>query len=126
MPLLIGPVTIDTPSINGPCLFPAKAVTSPFKSPNIFVNKKTLEFVHEKLPPDLIAGTPNNPLIPCVSPATPAERKVVVTVNKTVFFNTFLPAVQGDATELVSVPGTKRAFVAPFQHPTLLVANTKK
>jgi len=126
MPLIIGPKTIDSPSINGPCLFPAKEVSSPFKSVNVFLNKKQLEFIHNAIPPDNIAGVPNNPLIPCIPPLTPALRKVITTVNKTVFINKLAPAVQGDATELLSVPGTKRIFVAPFQHPNIFVANSAK
>jgi hypothetical protein len=126
MPLLVGPKTPDSPSINGPCLFPAKPVTSPFVSPNVFFNKKQLEFIHNAIPPDTIAGTPNNPLIPCVPPLTPALRKIITTRNTSVFINKFNPAVQGDATELTSVPGTKRIFVAPFQHPNIFVANKGK
>lgn len=126
MPLLIGPATIDSPSINGPCLFPAKPVTSPFSSVNVFFNKNPLVFIHNAIPPDTVEGTPNNPLIPCNPPLTPALRKVITTVNKTVFVNKLAPAVQGDATELTSVPGTKRVFVAPFQHPNFFVANSAK
>ena len=126
MPLLIGPSTIDSPSINGPCLFPAKPVTSPFSSINVFFNKTQLKFIHALLPPYTVEGVPNNPLIPCVAPLTPALRQVVTTINKTVFANKFAPAVQGDATELLSIPGTKRIFVAPFQHPNIFVANSAK
>ena len=126
MPLIIGPKTIDSPSINGPCLFPAKPVTSSFKSVNVFLNKKRLEFIHNAIPPDNIAGVPWIPTVPCIPPLTPALRKVITTVNKTVFVNKLAPAVQGDATELLSVPGTKRIFVAPFQHPNIFVANSAK
>jgi len=126
MPLLIGPKTNDSSSINGPCLFPAKPVTSPFESTNVFVNKKRLSFIHALLPPDTVEGQPWQPLVPCVPPLTPALRKVVTTVNKSVFINKFAPAVQGDATELLSIPGTKRIFVAPFQHPNIFVANSAK
>ena len=126
MPLLVGPKTPDSPSINGPCLFPAKPVTFPFTSANVFFNKKQLVFIHNAIPPDSIEGTANNPLIPCVPPLTPALRKVITTRNKSVYVNRFTPAVQGDATELTSVPGTKRIFVAPFQHPNIWVANTAK
>jgi hypothetical protein len=126
MPLLVGPKTLDSPSINGPCLFLAKPVTFPFSSVNVFFNKKTLVFLHNAIPPDIIEGVPNNPLIPCVPPLTPALRKVITTVNTSVFVNKFNPAVQGDATELTSVPGTKRIFVAPFQHPNIFVANRRK
>jgi len=124
MPLLIGPETIDSPSINGPCLYPAKPITSPFSSANVFFNKSQLKFVHALLPPDTVTGVPNNPLIPCIIPE--AIRIVLTTINKTVFVNKFAPAVQGDATELTSFPGTKRIFVAPFQHPNIFVANTAK
>jgi hypothetical protein len=131
MPLLIGPKTIDSPSINGPCLFPAKPVSSPFSSVNVFFNKQLVKFVHSFLPPDTVEGTPWIPLpsggfVPCIPPLTPALRIVVTSVNKSVFINKFAPAVQGDATELTSVPGTKRIFVAPFQHPNIFVANTAK
>jgi len=124
MPLLIGPATFDSPSINGPCLFLAKPITSPFSSVNVFFNKAPLQFVHALLPPDTVDGVPNNPLIPCIIPV--AIRIVLTTINKTVFVNKFAPAVQGDATELLSVPGTKRIFVAPFQHPNIFVANSAK
>ena len=124
MPLLIGPVTIDSPSLNGPCLYPAKPITSPFSSVNVFFNKTPLKFVHALLPPDTVTGVPNNQLVPCIIPV--ALRQVVTTINKTVFVNRFAPAVQGDATELLSFPGTKRVFVAPFQHPNIFVANTAK
>lgn len=124
MPLLIGPVTFDSPSLNGPCLYPAKPVTSPFSSVNVFFNKTPLKFVHALLPPDTVNGVPNNPLVPCVIPV--AFRIVLTTINKTVFVNKFAPAVQGDATELTSFPGTKRIFVAPFQHPNIFVANSAK
>jgi hypothetical protein len=124
MPLIIGPKTIDSPSINGPCLFPAKEVSSSFKSVNVFLNKKRLEFIHSLLPPDTVSGVSWIPTIPCIPPLTPALRKVITTVNKTVFVNKLAPAVQGDATELLSVPGTKRIFVAPFQHPNIFVANS--
>lgn len=126
MPLLIGPKTVDSPSINGPCLFPAKSITSPFSSVNVFASKKPLQFIHALLPPDSIEGTAWQPLIPCVPPLTPTLRKVITSVNKSVFMNKFAPAVQGDATELLTVPGTKRIFVAPFQHPNLFVANKAK
>jgi hypothetical protein len=126
MPFLVGPETPDSPSINGPCLFPAKPVTSPYVSPNIYIGKKLVKFIHEALPPDTIAGVANNPLIPCVAPLTPALRKVVTTTNTSVFFNNLRPAVQGDATELTTVPGTKRIFVSPFQHPTIYIANGGK
>lgn len=126
MPFLVGPKTPDSPSINGPCLFPAKPVEAPFTSPNIYINNKAVEFLHEALPPDTVEGQPNNPLIPCVAPLTPAFRKVLTTTNTSVFFNNLRPAVQGDATELTSVPGTKRIFVAPFQHPTIHIANGGK
>jgi len=126
MPLLVGPTTPDSPSVNGPCLFPAKPVTSPYTSPNLYINKQQAKFIHEVIPPDDVSGVPNNPLIPCVPPLTPALRFVVTTRNSTVFFNKLRPAVQGDATELTSVPGTKRIFVAPFQHPNLQIANKGK
>jgi len=124
MPLLVGPTTPDTTSINGPCTYPAKPVTSPYQSPNVYINKTQVKFIHAALPPDTVNGTPNNPLIPCVVPV--AGRKVVTTVNTNVYINKLLPAVQGDATELTSFPGTKRLFVAPFQYPTVIIANQKK
>lgn len=131
MPLLIGPQTIDTTSVNGPCLYPAKAVTGAIASPNIYINKKQAQFLHELIPPDTVEGQPwipnpagAPPLIPCLVPS--AARKVVCTVNKSVYFNKFKPAVQGDNTILTSIPGTKRLFVAPFQHPNLHIATTGK
>ena len=124
MPLLVGPQTPDTTSVNGPCTYPAKPVVGAFTSPNVFVNKKALQFLHNATPPDTVEGVPNNPLIPCIVPV--AGRKVVTTKNTNVYINKLLPAVQGDATELTSFPGTKRIFVAPFQHPNLIIANKGK
>ena len=126
MPLLVGPTTPDSPSINGPCLFPAKPVTSPYTSVNVFFNKDQLKFINNAIPPDEVSGQAWQPLIPCVAPLTPALRKVITTVNTNVFVNKLAPAVQGDATELTTVPGTKRIFVAPFQHPNIFVANSAK
>ena len=119
MPLLVGPETPDTVSVNGPCTYPAKPVTGAQVSPNIFINGEAVKFLHNAVAPDTVTGVPNNPLIPCVIPV--AGRKVVTTVNTSVFFNNLLPAVQGDATELTSFPGTKRVFVAPFQHPNVII-----
>ena len=86
MPLLIGPKTIDTTSFNGPCEFPAKAITSPFTSPNVYINKQKVQFVHAAIPPDTVEGQPwiPNPaapgtLIPCLTPT--AARKVLTTVK---------------------------------------------
>jgi hypothetical protein len=121
MPLIVGPESPDTVSINGPCTYPAKPVVGVYVSPNVYVNKQPLKFFHEATPPDTVTGVPNNPLIPCVIPV--AIRKVVPKINKTVRVNQLLPVVQGDVTMLTSFPGTDRLFVAPFQHPNLLVAN---
>lgn len=124
MPFLVGPNTPDTTSINGPCTYPAKPVTGAITSPNVYINKTQVKYLHAAIPPDTVDGVPNNPLIPCVVPV--AGRKVVTSVNTSVYINKFLPAVQGDATELTSFPGTKRVFVAPFQYPTVHIATKKK
>lgn len=124
MPLLVGPTTPDTVSINGPCTYAAKPVVGFYVSINVYVNKQPLKFFHELTPPDTVTGVPNNPLIPCLIPV--AIRKVVPSVNTSVRVNKLLPAVQGDSTVLTSFPGTKRIFVAPFQHPNILVATKAK
>ena len=95
-----------------------------YVSINVYVNKQPLKFFHELTPPDTVTGVPNNPLIPCLIPV--AIRKVVPSVNTSVRVNKLLPAVQGDSTVLTSFPGTKRIFVAPFQHPNILVATKAK
>jgi len=121
MPLIVGPESPDTVSINGPCTYPAKPVAGVYVSPNVYVNKQALKFFHEATPPDTVEGVQNNPLIPCLIPV--AIRKVVPKVNKTVRVNALLPVVQGDVTILTSFPGTDRLFVAPFQHTNLIVAS---
>ena len=124
MPLLVGPETPDTLSVNGSCTYPAKPVVGFVTSPNVFFNKQALRYLHNAVPPDTVEGVPNNPLIPCVVPV--AARKVITTKNTSVYINKLLPAVQGDSTELTSFPGTQRVFVAPFQHPNINIANKGK
>lgn len=122
-PNLAGIASVDSPSNNGTCLYPALPLTTgPYPAVGIYVNKAPLLFYHNACVPDVIVGVPNNPLIPCLIPVTP--RKIITKTNTTVFFNKFNPAViPGDVTEALS---TERPLVGPVQHPNLFIASKAK
>jgi hypothetical protein len=129
MALILGTKTVDTVSFNGTCRYDPKVVKGYNISPNVYFEGKKVEYLPSTVPPDTVEGRPwiPNPvpppeLIPCPIPV--AERKVVPIQNKTVHINGLLPLVQGDQTILTSFPGTPRKFVAPFQHPTIHIANS--
>ena len=117
MPFLVGKQTVDTVHTDGNCLYPAKALGgSPTVSPNVFVNGDPLETYDATSVPDQVDGQKINPLIPV--PCVPGVRVVTPEVNKTVFINGTLPAVQGDRANTIS-GGTPRPLVGPFQHPNI-------
>ena len=120
MPLLVGPETIDTVSTDGNCKYlPAPLGTGVQPAVGIFYGGEPLRFAHAGLPPSPVVGIKINPVIP--APCQPGIRVSVNKVNKTVFFNSFPPLVQGDLCQLA---GTDRPLVAPFSYPKLFVANS--
>lgn len=121
MPLLLGPNSLDTVSINGPCTYEAAVLTATVTSPNVKISGQNVEYIPVGAT-DTVSGTPSQPLVPCPVPET--VRTLSSTVNKTVFINKVLPGVQGETTELLAFQGNPRAIVGPFQHPTV-VFNTK-
>ena len=122
MPLLVGPNSLDTVSINGPCKYEAAAITATVTSPNVKIGGQNLEFIPVGAT-DTVTGTQNNPLVPCLVPVV--GRTVSSKINKTVQVNKVLPAVQGEETTLTpAFPGSVRPIVGPFQHPTV-VFNSK-
>lgn len=122
MPLLLGPNSVDTVSINGPCTYAAQALTAITTSPNVFIGGQAVQYIPVGAT-DTVNGTqtPLQPL-PCLLPTT--VRTLTANINKTVFINKVLPGVQGETTSLAAIPGTPRTIVGPFQHPTV-VFNTK-
>ena len=121
MPLLVTPQTVDTVSTDALCQYPAKALGgAPIVSPNVKIDKKAVEFYTSSTVPDPSPGTPlPTNVIPL--PCQPGTRVIVPSVNKTVFINKQLPAVQGDKAQLL---GTDRPLTAPFGSSTV-VFNTK-
>ena len=122
MPLLLGPNSKDTPSINPPCIYEAAELTAVTTSPNVKIGGQNVEYIPVGAT-DTVAGNdiPGSP-VPCLVPTT--VRTLTANINKTVFINKVLPGVQGETTSLAAVPGTPRTIVGPFQHPTV-VFNTK-
>ena len=122
MPLLLGPSSVDTVSVNGPCTYEATALTAVTTSPNVFIGGQALQYIPVGAT-DTVTGTttPGSP-IPCPVPET--VRTLSATVNQTVYINQVLPGLQGETTELAAISGTPRPIVGPFQHPTV-VFNTK-
>jgi hypothetical protein len=119
MPLLVGKETLDTPSSDGTCVYPAKALGgSPIKSPNIYINKKQVEFYTSTTLPENVEGVKINPLSPL--PCQPGNRVIVANVNQSVYFNKQLPAVQGDKAQLL---GSDRPLTAPFLSSNVIIAN---
>ena len=121
MPLLLGPNSVDTVSVNGPCTYEAAPLTAITTSPNVFIGGQALQYIPVGAT-DTVSGVPSQPLVPCPVPET--VRTLSATVNSTVFINRVLPGVQGETTELAAISGSPRVIVGPFQHPTV-VFNTK-
>jgi hypothetical protein len=120
MPLVAGPETFDTTStVPGACTYPAQALGVFQPGAALFYAGAPLKFAHAALPPTPVPGVPNPPLLTCA----PGVRVSVNKVNKSVFFNSFPPLVQGD---LCQALGTERPLVGPFTYPNLFVANSGK
>ena len=121
MPLLVIPETVDTFSTDALCRYDAKALGgSPIESPNVKIDKKNVKFYTSETAPEPVKGEPlPTNVIPL--PCQPGNRVIVPSINKTVFINKKLPAVQGDKAQLL---GTDRPLVGPFGSGTV-VFNTK-
>jgi len=122
MPFLVGKETVDTPSSDATCVYPAKALGgSPIKSPNVYIDKKQVEFYTSTTIPDNVEGVKINPLSPL--PCQPGNRVIVPSVNTSVYINKQLPAVQGDKAQLL---GSDRPLLAPFLSSKVILATRKK
>ena len=116
MPLLVIPTTVDTLSTDANCLYPAAPLGgSPVVSPNVQIGGKAVEFYTSSTVPDSVTGEKINPLIPL--PCQPGIRVIKPLINKTVFINKQLPAVQGDEAAML---GTPRPLTVPFGNPTVV------
>jgi len=119
MPLLVTKETLDTPSSDGTCLYPAKALGGQaIKSPGIYINKQPAEYYVTGTTADNVEGQKINPLSPL--PCQPGTRVIQASVNTSVFFDKKLPAVQGDKAQLI---GTDRPLTVPFGDPTVIIGS---
>ena len=120
MPFIAGPETVDTPSTDGNCTYPAAPLGgTPY--PTKVVAKGIPLVIYDNLSvPAPVAGVKINPLIP--APCQPGQRVIRPTVNTTVYINGRLPAVTGDDAQLV-IGGSPRPLTGPFQHPTIVIGS---
>lgn len=119
MSQLVIPETVDTPSTEGNCLYPAAPLGgSPIESPNIKINNQQVKFYTAATPVADVAGVKVNPLIP--APCQPGIRLLVPQNNTNVFFNSQLPIVLGDKAEML---GTPRPLVGPYGPSTVLIGS---
>ena len=123
MPNLASIETVDTPSSDGTCVYPASAIGGSGVTTTVRVNNQPLKIIAGAPTPyacDDVEGVKINPLSPL--PCQPGTRIIRPTVNTTVFINGQLPAVTGDEAQLV-VGGTPRPLTGPFQHPTIVIGS---
>ena len=123
MPNLASSETVDTPSSDGTCVYPASAIGGSPIATTVKVNNETLEIIAGAPTPyacDAVDGVKINPLSPL--PCQPGTRILRPSVNTTVFINGRLPAVTGDEAQLV-VGGSPRPLTGPFQHPTIVIGS---
>jgi len=121
MPNIAGPETVDTPSTEGNCLYPAAPLGGTPYPTNLVAGGIPLKIYGNESKPASVVGQKINPApVPCQL----GERRITPTVNKTVFINGRLPAVTGDEAQLL-LGGTPRPLTGPFQHPTILIGTQK-
>jgi len=119
MPNLAGRMTLDTVNTDGNCAYDPKALGgNPTRSPNVRIAGSLLETYDSTSILDPVTPRKLNLLNPL--PCQPGIRKIVPTVNTTVFINGKLPAVTGDQT---SIGGTPRPLTGPFQHANILIGS---
>lgn len=125
MAQLVIPETMDSPSTEGNCAYPAQALQgTPVVSPNITIGGQQAKFYTQAATgqpgaPSTVAGVKVNPLIP--APCTPGIRVIVPSNNTTVHFNNQLPAVLGDK---VQMGGIDRLLVGPYGPSTVLIGSS--
>jgi hypothetical protein len=119
MPQIVTPQTSDTASTDGTCTYPPKPLGgAPIVSPNVYIGKKQVEFYTSSTVPSTVEGVKINPLSPL--PCQPGTRVIVPGINKTVYINKQLPAVQGDKAQLL---GIDRLLTAPFGPASVVFAS---
>jgi hypothetical protein len=120
MPNIVGPETVDTPSTEGNCIYPAAPLGgAPFVSPNVFFEGQPVEFYNSLNLPAPVVGIKINPAIPL--PCQPGQRRIEPVVNDNVLINGQLFAVTGDEAELIIGGVTPRTLTGPFSYPTIQI-----
>ena len=120
MPNIVGPETVDTPSTDGNCLYPAAPLGgTPYVSPNVVIEGQPARIYNSLNLPASIEGVKINPAIPL--PCQPGIRRIDPVVNKTVFINGQLFAVTGDEADLLTGISTPRTLTGPFSYPTIQI-----
>ena len=122
MPNIVGPETVDSPSTDGVCTFPAAALGgSPYVSPTVYLEKQAAEiYISSEIPlPAQVTGTPlpTNPLAIC----QPGVRSITPVINTSVRINGLLFAVTGDQADLITGITTPRTLTGPFSYPTIQI-----
>ena len=121
MPNVVGPDCVDSPSTDGNCLYPAKALGGDVAvSPNVYFEGEKVNYYASTNFPEAVDGIKINPLIP--APCQPGQRRINPVVNNSVFINGNLFAVTGDEASLVGVT-TPRTLTGPFKYPTIDIVN---
>ena len=123
MPNLASIETVDTPSSDGTCTYPASAIGGTPVPTKVMVGNQPLKIIAGAPTPyacDDVEGVKINPLSPL--PCQPGTRILRPSVNTTVFINGQLPAVTGDEAQLV-IGGSPRPLTGPFQHPTIVIGS---
>ena len=120
MAFLVGPETVDTPSTDGNCLYPAAPLGGTPYATKVVVGGEPLEIYDNASVPASVTPQKINPLIPL--PCQPGNRVIRPQVNQTVFINGRLPAVTGDEAQLL-IGSTPRPLTGPFQHPTIVIGS---
>jgi len=120
MPNIVGPETVDTPSTDGNCLYPAAPLGgTPYVAANVVIEGQPARIYNSLNLPASIEGVKINPAIPL--PCQPGIRRIDPVVNKTVFINGQLFAVTGDEADLVTGISTPRTLTGPFSYPTIQI-----
>ena len=121
MAFLASPLTIDTTSSDGNCIYNAAPIGGTALPTTIVANKAPLNVVAAspvQFPCAPVAAVKVNPLIPL--PCQPGIRILKPTVNTTVIINGRLAAVTGDEAQLL-LGGSPRPLTGPFIHPNILI-----
>ena len=125
MPNVVGPDCLDTPSTDGLCTFPAKALGGEStESPNVKFEGKNVEYygyVANGVLLDEVEGIPlpTNVLGVC----QPGIRRLTPTVNKSVLINGNLFAVTGDEASLIIGATTPRPLTGPYSYPKIVIGS---